>query len=97
MGATSANSKAWLQRADSVIVRVLDEGVGIDPSVRPKIFDPFFTTKSTGRGLGLAAVQGFVRSNRGGIQIDSAPGQGTRFRIVLPAALEAVRKTCRAV
>ena len=40
--------------ADSVIVRVLDEGVGIDPSVRPKIFDPFFTTKPSGTGLGLA-------------------------------------------
>ncbi len=80
-----------------VILEVCDSGCGMDDEIRKKIFDPFFTTKSTGRGLGLAAVQGFVRSNRGGIQIDSAPGQGTRFRIVLPAALEAVRRTCRAV
>jgi signal transduction histidine kinase len=39
---------------DSVVVRVLDEGVGIDPTVRPKIFEPFFTTKPSGTGLGLS-------------------------------------------
>jgi signal transduction histidine kinase len=79
-----------------VLLEVRDTGCGMDEEIRKKIFDPFFTTKSTGRGLGLAAVQGFVRANRGGIQIESAPGQGTRFRIVLPAAAEVVRRTCGA-
>jgi signal transduction histidine kinase len=69
-----------------VVLEVQDNGCGMDQETQEKMFDPFFSTKATGRGLGLASVQGFVRTNRGGIQVESRPGEGTRIRILLPAA-----------
>jgi PAS domain S-box-containing protein len=68
-----------------VEVRFTDTGSGIPPGVQRKIFDPFFTTKFTGRGLGLSAVLGIVRSHGGALTLESAAGQGTTFRILLPA------------
>ncbi len=69
-----------------VYVEVADTGCGIPQKSRKQIFDPFFTTKFAGRGLGLAALLGIVRSHRGAIRIESQPEVGTTFRILFPAA-----------
>ena len=72
-----------------VKLEVSDTGCGMTEETLSKIFDPFFTTKFTGRGLGLAALQGIVRGHRGGVRIFSQPGEGTVFTLYFPAQEEA--------
>jgi PAS domain S-box-containing protein len=85
----AAQIQTGLPEGDYVRLGVTDDGSGISPGIRAKIFDPFYTTKTIGRGLGLAAVQGIVRSAGGGIRIQSAPGQGSTFEVFLPSISEA--------
>jgi hemerythrin-like metal-binding protein len=72
-----------------IYLEVIDNGPGMPPAVQARIFDPFFTTKFTGRGLGLSAIHGIVRSHGGGIRVSSEPWKGTSFKLVFPAITEA--------
>jgi PAS domain S-box-containing protein len=75
-----------------VCIEVGDTGSGIEPENQAAIFDPFFTTKFMGRGLGLAAVAGIVRSLKGAITLESVRGKGSTFRVLLPAAASGMGK-----
>ena len=72
---------------ESVVIEVIDTGVGMYPEVRSRIFDPFFTTKGkAGLGLGLAVSFGIIRRHGGNIEVESQYAKGTQFRITLPLA-----------
>jgi len=71
-----------------VCISVVDQGSGMDAPTRARMFDPFFSTRGTGRGLGLAAVLGIVRSHGGGITVECAPENGTTIEVYLPVATD---------
>ncbi|MCR6631786.1 MAG: ATP-binding protein [Magnetospirillum sp.] len=80
---------------DFVDIRIKDSGCGMAPETAAKIFDPFFTTKPVGQGtgLGLSVVQGIVKGMGGVIAVDSAPGRGAEFRVLLPVVDPAHART----
>jgi PAS domain S-box-containing protein len=69
-----------------VFVEVSDNGCGMEPETLSRLFEPFFTTKFTGRGLGMAATQGIVKTHKGAILLESEPDRGSSFKILFPSA-----------
>jgi PAS domain S-box-containing protein len=81
-----ARDYSGLKSGDHVKIMISDTGPGIDPEIIDQIFDPYFTTKEVGKGsgMGLAVVQGIVKSHGGAIAVDSKKGKGTKFSILFP-------------
>jgi PAS domain S-box-containing protein len=78
-------------RETGVVLEVADTGPGIPPALQARLFEPFFTTKppGVGTGLGLPLCRGIIEAHGGSISVESQPGQGTVFRVVLPVPAEA--------
>ncbi len=81
-----ADAGTELSEGPYVYLEVSDTGCGMDEAAQGELYDPAFTTKGPGRGLGLAAVQGIVRDHGGAIKLDTVPGRGTTFKVLLAAS-----------
>ncbi len=92
LGETDVEMFSDLRPGPYLKLTVRDTGTGIDPAIIERIFDPFFTTKEVdkGTGMGLSVVHGIVKSHGGAITVDSRPGEGTVFAILLPRAVEGI-------
>ena len=77
---------------EGLILTVADDGPGIPEEDQKRIFEPFFTTKFSGTGLGLAISRRLVEQHGGRLQVESAPGEGTTFFIILPALDDEARE-----
>jgi signal transduction histidine kinase len=82
--ATSVGRAAGAGHQPQAIVTVADTGCGMSEQTRARIFDPLFTAKEKGTGLGLAVVSQIIETHGGRIEVESAPGQGSRFRLSFP-------------
>lgn len=81
-----------LQPGDYIHISIKDSGIGIPHEILARIFDPFFTTKQKGSGLGLATSYSIVKKHDGHIDVESMPGKGTTFIIIIPASKSVERK-----
>jgi two-component system NtrC family sensor kinase len=89
-GTVAIRTRAGRDASEGVVAEIVDEGIGIPRGETAKIFEPFYTTKPPGRGtgLGLSICYGVVADHGGHIEVDSTPGVGSTFRVLLPAIVE---------
>ncbi len=78
------NRKGALSAGQYICLSIIDKGKGMHEETLSNIFDPFFSTKTSGRGLGLSALQGIVQGHQGQIEVISQPGRGTTFHVWFP-------------